>query len=169
MDHKLVKILSQALDEEAIATLRFNFQGADHSRGILNSGPAEQQSLEVALNLLRDWRGVDRKRIGMAGFSFGASVILDGLSRYKEVKAIALISPPVSALRRSPIQKDRRPKLVLVGELDRLVSLSQLTETIATFQPPAEFQIIPSANHGLADHESETATRVAHFFRRVLE
>ena len=168
MDNQVVKTISQALDGEAMATLRFNFRGVGNSQGTFSNGPDEQQDLAAALNVLKKWPGIDSERIGLAGYSFGASVILGGLPKYKAVKALALISPPISAVKRSSLKKDKRSKLFLVGEKDRLVPPSQLREAVATIQLPVEFHMIPGANHTLGGHDSTVAIRVAEFFVKAL-
>ena len=115
MDNGVVTAICRAAEGRGLATLRFNFRGVGKSGGAFSNGPEEQRDLAAALDVLRRWPAIDRKRVALAGYSFGASVILSGLRHCKAARCFVLISPPISSVRKSPIVNDRRPKLFLVG------------------------------------------------------
>ena len=90
----------------------------------------EHEDIKAALNMMRRWPGVDGKRVALAGYSFGAGVILRGLRHFRGARSLALIAPPISAVRESRIVKDKRPKLFVVGREDRLVSSVDLQRVL---------------------------------------
>ena len=163
MEHPVVTGICRAADSLGIASLRFNFRGVGDSEGEFTNGEGEQRDLKAALDVLRRWPGIDSKRVALAGYSFGASVVLGGLRMYKAGHSLALIAPPVSAVRDSRVRKDRRAKLFLVGQRDRVVPSAELQRVLDDVQPPLRFSEVPDADHGLQGQERVVAERVASF------
>ena len=119
MESPVVLAVCGAAAREGIASMRFNFRGVGDSEGAFSDGEGEQKDMEAALSVLRRWPGIDGKRLAVAGYSFGAAVILDGLKLCKPAQSFALIAPPVSSVRRSRIGRDRRPRLFVRGQPGR--------------------------------------------------
>ena len=168
MDNGLVVTVCRALVEEGFVTLRFNFRGVGKSGGTFTKGEEEQADVEAALGVLRAWPGVNRARLGLAGYSFGASVILTGISRYKAAKAFALISPTLTALDHDGLSGDKRPKVFIVGDRDRLVPYLSLKEKVGSLKTPAGLQMVPGADHSWRGYEREAAEGATRFFTDVL-
>ncbi len=168
MENSVVIAICRTLGQHGIATLRFNFRGVGESEGVFSNGEEEQEDVKSALYVLRKWPGMDSKKLGLAGYSFGASVILGGVSKYKEAKAFALVAPPVSAVRNSPIRADKRPKLFLAGERDKIAPASELKTAVQGAKEPLEFHVLPKADHSLVGHESEAAKIIAEFFTEAM-
>ena len=168
MENSVVIALARALDGVGIASFRFNFRGVGESQGTFSKGENETQDLNAALNLFSGWPGINSKRLALAGYSFGAQVILQGLQRYKRAKALALVSPPLSSFTRSRVATDKRPKLFLVGARDRLVVAQTLQELVTAFPVPGTMKVVPGADHSWQGHEQEVAQLVAGFLAKVL-
>ena len=164
MNNQVVLEVCGALVAAGFATLRFNFRGVGNSQGEHTKGEREPQDVYSALDFLGHWTGVDRRRLGLAGYSFGAAVILSHLSRYKKVKTFALISPPLSAIKSPIIVEDNRAKLFIVGDRDRLVQAPSLKEALCALPQPSEYHLVPGADHSWRGHENEVALGVAQFF-----
>ena len=81
MENAVVMAICRAADSRGLATLRFNFRGVGDSEGEFSNGKGEQRDVESALKIAQKWPGLDGKRIAVAGYSFGASVVLGGLRR----------------------------------------------------------------------------------------
>ena len=90
-----------------MATLRFNFRGVGNSEGEHSKGELEHEEALAAIELVKAWPGVDGKKIGLAGYSFGSSVVLGNESLHKKARALALISPPLRALEETPLKKEQ--------------------------------------------------------------
>lgn len=168
MENPVVTALCRAADGRGLAALRFNFRGVGDSAGEFAGGDGEQQDIKAALNVLRRWPGVDGKRLALAGYSFGASVILGGLKHCKQATCLALIAPPVSAVRSSPILSDKRPKLFLAGQRDRIVPSVDLQRALDDMRPPVQFAEIEGAGHSFGGREQAVAERVVSFVAEIL-
>ena len=169
MDNPVVAAICDTASREGFASLCFNFRGVGGSEGAFGEGEGEQQDVKAALSVLRALPGVDRKRTVLAGYSFGASVILGGLRHYKASRGLALIAPPISAIRTSRVRGDRRPKLFVVGDKDRLVDSVALQGELDGVRKPVRFHEIQGADHGLSGFEEGVAAHVLDFARQALE
>ncbi|MDA0770569.1 MAG: hypothetical protein BZY79_03050 [SAR202 cluster bacterium Casp-Chloro-G4] len=163
MDSPIVTAICTNADRLGIATLRFNFRGVEGSEGQFTNGETEQEDVKAALNLARNWPGIDKKRIALVGYSFGAGVILRGLRNYKHAASLILIAPPISAVQASPIRGDKRPKLFIVGQNDRIVDSAELQRELDEVREPVQFREIPETDHSLRGHEQEIADRTVQF------
>ena len=163
MDNAVVTALSKAAIGRGIATMRFNFRGVGGSEGQSTDEGREQRDVRAALDVLRHWPGVDGKRVALAGYSFGASVVLGGLKRYGAARCVVLIAPPVSSVREARIRQSRRPMLFLVGSRDRIVPSSELQRALDGIGHPVHFSEIAGGDHSLRGKEGEVADRAADF------
>ena len=168
MENPVVMAICRGASERGIATLRFNFRGAGGSEGEFSKGEEEPRDVAAALDVLRRWPGIDRKQLALAGYSFGASMVLGGLKRYKAAGSLVLVAPPLSALRDSPILKDSRPKLFVVGRDDRLVPPAELQRELDGIRGEVRFSEIVGADHILGGHEGAVAERVVEFLSETL-
>ena len=163
MDNPVVTVICRAAGDQGMASLRFNFRGVGGSQGLFSNGKGEVDDVRAALSLLKRWPGVDRKRLVLVGYSFGASVVLDGLRHYKSAHSLVLIAPPISAVRSSRIRFDQRPKLFMAGQHDRIAPSVELQSALDEVQPPLDFSEIAQADHSLRGHEAKVAQRVLSF------
>jgi alpha/beta superfamily hydrolase len=164
----IMHTLCRALDSEGIATLRFNFRGVGGSGGSFDQGNGEQEDLKAAMETLKDWPGIRGNRIGVAGVSFGAVIALDVLPKARGVKALALLAPTLSAVRRSRLDKFKGAKMLVVGEKDRLVPAEELRSVVALQSASAEYSAIPGADHTWKGYEDQVAAQVAGFLAQAL-
>jgi alpha/beta superfamily hydrolase len=166
MDSSVVLAVCYELAHLGVASLRFNFRRpADGSPAV---GDGAVRDVANALSVIRRWDQVNPRRCGVAGYSFGAAAILRAWGELKDARAVALIAPPLNALRSSPIGEDKRPRQVVVGERDRLVNADQLSEAIESMRRRPALTRIEGADHLLAGHESKVGRTVADFLARSL-
>ncbi len=169
MDHPVITTICKIADMHGIATLRFNFRGVGSSEGLFSNGSSEKEDAKSALNVLRSWPNINSKKVAVAGYSFGASVLLDGVSHYKAARSLVLISPPVSAVERSRIRKDKRPKIFLSGQKDKLSPSIDLQRLLDDFPTSVHFREIPNADHTMRGHEVELAELVIDFVSSTMK
>ena len=169
MDNPVVTSVCRAASEAGFASFRFNFRGVEGSEGDFADGESTHEDIKAALNIMRRWQGVDGKRMALCGYSFGAGAILRGLRQFKTARALALIAPPLSTAAESRIVKDKRPKLFLVGNHDRLVSSVELQRTLDGVREPVQFREIEGCDHSLAGREWEVADEVVAFVKHSLQ
>jgi alpha/beta superfamily hydrolase len=169
MDNNVVVAVSFALVEQGFITLRFNFRGVGNSEGTHSKGELEHQEALAALEVMKAWPGVNGRKIGLAGYSFGTTVILGNAALAKKAKALAFISPPLRALESTPLKEDKRPKLVITGDRDRLVQSAKLPQVLESFAQPPTCQIVAGADHFWHGLEGQLSQRVSEFFAEHLK
>ena len=169
MDNSVVLSVAFALVEQGMATIRFNFRGVGNSEGEHSKGELEHQEVLAAIDLIKAWPGVDGKKIGLAGYSFGSSVVLGAESLHKKVKALALISPPLRALEDSPLKKGKRPALIISGDRDKLVQSEELTAQLDGFSKRPECHIVSGADHFWGGYEDQLTPQIGRYFLEKLK
>ena len=168
MDNPVVTAVCRAAAAMGLATLRFNYRGVEGSEGEFTNGKREAEDIQSALNLMRQWPGIDRKRLALVGYSFGAALILRELKRCKVAKSLALIAPPASAVAASHIKRDKRPKLFIAGQNDRVAPPLALQRALDDVRQPVQFREIPAADHTLSGSEAHAAELAADFLAATL-
>ena len=168
MNNALVLGLCQSLVREGFMTLRFNFRGVGNSEGEFTKGEKEHEDVKAALDLLRGWPGVNRRRVGLAGYSFGAAMVLAGMSSCKGAGAFMLVSPPPSAFDAPKLGKDGRPKLLITGDRDRLSPYDSIVDEARKLGGDVQTAVVPGADHSWRGREAEAGDLAARFFTGAL-
>ena len=169
MANNVVLAVSYSLVEEGFVTLRFNFRGVGNSEGEHSKGEQEGQEVLAALALMKAWPGVDAKRIGLAGYSFGSSVVLGNASLHKKARVFALISPPLRAVESTPLKKGKQPTFIITGDRDKLVQSEKLDSVLDSFSQKPELRIVAGADHFWGGHEDEMVPQVVRHFSEHLK
>jgi alpha/beta superfamily hydrolase len=164
MQSSVVAAIWEALARQSIAAFRFNFRGVGNSEGKFADGVGEREDVKAAIDSVASTEGIDVKRIGLAGYSFGAMMALPVARRDERVSMLALVSAPLSDTNWEQLKAYPRPKLYLVGEADQMVGIERVREKMKDIPNPEQYQIIPGADHFLAGYEEEIASRVSRFF-----
>ena len=164
MSNNVVFAICQALAQQSIAALRFNFRGVGKSEGAFGEGTTEQEDIKAALSLVSITPDIDPKRIGLAGYSFGAGVALPVALQDERVSLLALVSPALSDSGWEQLKSYTKPKLLISGNRDFVIPLSQFQQYIKDIPEPKHCQIISGADHFWLGHEDELAQKVAQFF-----
>ncbi len=165
MDHPVVSTVCRAVSDAGFASFRFNFRGVEGSEGEFKNGEAVHDDIKAALNMMRRWPGVDGKRVALGGYSFGAGAILRGLRHFRTARSLVLIAPPLSSIGDSRIVKDKRRKLFVVGQNDRLVSSVELQRVLDGVREPLQFREIADGDHSLSGCEWEVADQAISFIK----
>jgi len=165
MDNNVVLAVSHAVCKLSIAALRFNFRGVEMSEGKYADGVGEQEDVRSALEFVSTQSGVDRARIGLAGYSFGAKVALPVALVNDRVRALALVSPFVEDEEWDQMQRSVIPKLLISGSEDSYVSPHRLQRLSgSTSQGALQCEIIAGADHFWSGYEGVLAGKVSAFF-----
>ena len=168
MDNNVILAACSALLKEFIVALMFNFRGIGGSEGSYGGGVAEQEDIKAAISWLISQAEVNGDRVGLLGYSFGAAVALPVACVEEQVKAVALISPPLEPSQ-MPLLKDcAKPKLIICGTDDFVVPPSQVELLKREAAEPEQFEVISGADHFWSGHEVEMADKVAAFFKDKL-
>jgi alpha/beta superfamily hydrolase len=168
MDNNVVYSLFEALTQASLASLKFNFRGVGGSQGEFGQGIGEQEDVEAAISFISTVKGVNSKRIGLAGYSAGAGFALPvGLNDVR-IKAMAAVSPPLSMFDFDFLKVCPKPKLLISGGRDNFTSADQFLEFCQNLPEPKEYESIEGADHFWWGYESGMAAKVTAFFIKVL-
>ncbi len=167
MHNGMVAAVCEELVAQGISALRFNFRGVGGSGGEFEEGIGEQEDIKAAISLAASSKFVDRARMGLCGYSFGAGVVLTVASKLKRVRALAAISPPLFIPGLERLENFTGPKFFIGGSEDSLFSAQDLARFVESLPEPTEHEIIRGADHFWLGHERKAAKKAADFFARV--
>lgn len=160
MDSPLIVAVCRALAEHGVATLRFNFR--PFGEGATEAGGSACEDAAAALATVRAWGEIRPGQCGIAGYSAGAAAVARGLDRLKAAKALALIAPPLSAVRSSGLFRHKRPTLFVVGVRDKIVDHDELSAIVSQMTGPSEIALV-EGDHSIRGQEEQVAAKVAAF------
>jgi alpha/beta superfamily hydrolase len=166
MKNYVIAALWEALAAAGVAVLRFNFRGVGRSEGAHDEGVGELDDVRAALAHLAATPGVDPDRLAVAGYSFGAWVGSRAVTALPQVRALALVAPPLSAWPLRELESEPRPKLVVAGDRDDYCPLSLLLPWVARLPEPKERVILEGVDHFFGGRDHDVAAAVAGFFAR---
>jgi len=164
MLNNIVITICQALSRYSIAAFRFNFRGVGSSEGEFGGGIAEQEDVKAALDFLWSTADIDTERIGLAGYSFGASVALAVAIQDERVGRLALVSPALSDSGWEQLKGYHKAKLVIVGDADSFIPPERFQQRIKEMADPKQYQVVSGADHFWRGYEEEVAQKVTQFF-----
>ncbi len=169
MHNNVVSVICQSLVQESIATLRFNFRGVGCSEGSHEDGIGEQDDVIAALDFLESREGVDKSRLGLAGYSFGTKVVTPVALRDKRVQAVGLVSPFLDGADWEGLKTCTVPKLFVSGSEDGFISPHKVKRLAGQAAQPSRCEIIFGADHFWWGFEAKVAKEVAAFFKAALQ
>ncbi len=167
MDNGIVVGVCRQLARRGINALRFNFRGVGRSQGSYGEALGEQEDLLAAVAYARSVDFVDKARIGVCGYSFGAGVILAAAPRLKDVQALAVISPPLSPGNQFDPGRFAGAKFFIGGSEDAMFPSAELRRFAGKLPPPREYEIVEGADHFWGGSERQLVQKVADFFQRT--
>lgn len=164
MHNKVVYRIARAFQDAGFAVLRFNFRGTGLSQGEHDDGRGEQDDLRAAIKFIEQkFSGAE---IWLAGFSFGAKVVLSAACDDSRVRAIIAAGAPVSKYDFSHVVECDLPKLFIQGALDEFGSPLDLEKIFARLSEPKEMRIIAGADHFFEGHLPELSQTLSSFITR---
>jgi len=168
MENNVVMAVSYGLLQRSIAAFRFNFRGVGGSQGNYADGIGERDDAAAAVDFLASQPEIDPGKMGMAGYSFGASVALFVASQDARVKAFAAISGPIRGMDAPQLAKSTKPKLFLTGDMDNFIPVEQFKAEVDRLASPTEARIFYAVDHFWRGAELDLAQAAGDFFARSL-
>ena len=156
--------LSQSLNAAGIATLRFNFRGVGTSEGTHDNGNGEVDDALAALASLELEDAVDASRIGIAGYSFGASIALQAALDSRVVQAVFSVACPIGPFRALSSLELLQPKMLILGDHDHDFPVDEFRFLTKRFSQPKEVAVISNADHFFRGTETEVGKMASTFF-----
>jgi alpha/beta superfamily hydrolase len=163
MEVPLVAAIAEELAQRGVVALRFNFRGVGRSQGTYADGEGEMADMAGALDFLESQERVDRERLYLAGYSFGAGVGLRHAERDPRIATVALLAPYLESPSESLLKSYTKPKLFLVGEGDTVCPAEWLRAFVAPLPEPKVLRILPGTDHFFWGREREVAGIVSEF------
>jgi len=158
MHTKVVFQAAKAMTRIGCAVLRFNFRGVGRSAGTWDEGHGEMADCKAALDFmsaqypdLEQWA---------AGFSFGSYIAMTAGADDDRVCTVIGIAPPVDRYELASVKLSTKPKFIIHGERDELISLKGVREFYAQLHEPKELVVIDRANHLFDGQASEVGDAV---------
>jgi uncharacterized protein len=167
MDNNVVHAVCEKLGEKNIARLKFNFRGVGMSGGSFAGGTGEKEDVKAAISFAEGQPKIDRKRIGLCGYSFGSMVAFSVAVEDPRVGAVAGISPFVQP--ENLFDHYIKPKLLVCGTQDEFINVKTLEQLIQKIPEPKELAIYPGVDHFWVGEEGPMAEKVSEFFGRYLK
>jgi alpha/beta superfamily hydrolase len=161
MHNKVVYRIAKTFQMSGFAVLRFNFRGAGKSQGEHAKGVGEQEDLRAAiLFILKTYPDVE---LWLAGFSFGAWVMLRTACEDSRVHALVAAGTPVSKYELKEAEPCVAPKLFVQGSLDEFGKAEDLRKFFDRLKDPKELRIIEGADHFFEGRLDELGRIVSDF------
>lgn len=143
MRNPLIAAIARAAAERGLYALRFNFRGTEGSAGEFTGGRDEQGDVADAVAAAR--AVAPGLPLLVAGFSFGALMLLKWLASGGAVDAYALLGLPLRSVSLGPQELPPVPDgaFVVQGEHDRFGTAAELRERL----PRARVIEVPRVDH----------------------
>ncbi len=153
MHTKVVFQGAKALAGIGCLVLRFNFRGVGRSTGSWDKGRGEMDDYRAALDFMAAQH--PNLELWAAGFSFGSYIAMTCGADDDRVCALVGIAPPVDRYEYASVKLSTKPKFIIHGERDELISLRSVREFYAQLQEPKELVEVDRANHLFDGQTSE--------------
>lgn len=168
MNNNVVMAIHYALVGRGIAALRFNFRGVGASEGRFADGVGEQNDVRAAFDFLAADDAIDRDRLALTGYSFGAGVAAVVAPSDARVKVFAAVAPPLASVAAEAFQAFSGGKLIVVGDRDDFSSAPALQTVIGMLSEPKRLLVVPGVDHFWWGAERIAADAVADFVAQAL-
>jgi uncharacterized protein len=168
MNNNVVVGIKGALETEGFVILRFNFRGVTLSEGKYNEGIGEVDDVTSAVNFLSSHAKVDRDRLFLVGYSFGAWVGLRAALTINALRAVAGIAPPCGVYDFDFLHDSGLPILLVGGDQDTFCNKKELEIIFNKISSSKKKVILPQSDHFFSGREGEVGEEVKRFFSRCL-
>ena len=154
----VVEAIMKAMWAIECATLRFNFRGVGGSEGQYDEGRGEAHDAEAAVKYLTSQRGMQRGKVILAGYSFGATAAVTAAAQMPEVTTLVAVAPPLLFDGAAHLVSLKKRLVVVAGEEDRYCPPAQLEALRNSLLGLIRLKIIPHADHFFAGQEEEVTS-----------
>jgi len=144
MHNKVVHTLARAFTASGFSAIRFNFRGVGHTAGTHDEGRGEMEDMLAVVQ-----QTAPAGPIALAGFSFGAFVASQALTRLatqRDITDLVWVGTAASRFAVAPIAPEMHARaLIIHGETDDVVSLASVMDWARPQSLP--ITVIPAAGH----------------------
>ena len=159
MHTKVVYQAAKALARIGCVVLRFNFRGVGLSAGTWDEGRGESEDYRSALTFMSN--AYPDLELWAAGFSFGSYIAATVGADDDRVCALIAIAPPVHKYEFASVKLSHKPKFIIHGGHDELISVKLARHFYAQLLDPKEFVEIDRADHLFDGQTAEVGDALA--------
>ena len=143
MRNPLVAALARASAERGWYALRFNFRGVGSSAGEWTGGRSEPDDVAAAVDYARGL--AHGARLGLAGYSFGALMVLEYVARGGRADAVALVGVALRDQNGDPRRPPDVPRgtFIVAAENDQFGTAEELRAAL----PHARITVVAGVDH----------------------
>ncbi len=145
MHNKVVTTIARTFHELGLYTIRFNFRGVGESAGNYGAGIGETEDLLAVIAWAR--ANFPGKTIWLAGFSFGCYPAMRAAAQEDDIAQLVTIAPAVNHLDFAEANGVHCPWLLIMGETDEVVPVSDVKAWIKTLSVPIHRVFLPGVSH----------------------
>ncbi len=149
---------AKALARIGVAVLRFNFRGVGRSAGTFDDGAGEREDYRAALDFVA--AQYPRLPLWTVGFSFGAWIAMTAGADDPRVRVLLGIAPVVDRYDFGSVRTSTKPKFLIHGERDEVVSLKHVRRFYSELAEPKELVVIDAADHLFDGKTSEVGDAI---------
>ena len=162
MNNGVVMAVTRKLADLGVPTLRFNFRGVGLSEGSYDDGRGELQDLKAAASFLSAADGISPENVALAGYSFGAEMVIRLATHSPNPIPLVAVSPVVSSVTGKRWKSIPGPKLVICGDSDAFLPAERLIAAV----PEEQRHIVTGEDHFWLRKLDEMADVSGDFFAR---
>jgi alpha/beta superfamily hydrolase len=159
MHTKVVYQAAKALARIGCVVLRFNFRGVGLSAGTWDEGRGESEDYRSVLTFMSN--AYPDLELWAAGFSFGSYIAATVGADDDRVCALIAIAPPVHKYEFASVKLSHKPKFIIHGGHDELISIKLARHFYAQLLDPKEFVEIDRADHLFDGQTAEVGDALA--------
>ena len=168
MYNNVVGALVRAVTGIGAAALRFNFRGVGASEGSYDDGKGEADDVLAALGALRSQPEVNADRVALAGYSFGAAVMLRAASDRDDLAAVIAVANPTRRWETRVEIHTLAPTLFVVGDRDQYCDGQLLLEYRQQIGDDVAVEIVRGVDHFWVGSDDRLIAIVQAFLQRTL-
>jgi alpha/beta superfamily hydrolase len=158
MNNKIIFNLFKLFVSNGFGALRINFRGVGKSDGHFDNGFGEVADASIALNWLKSYN-VESQKFYILGFSFGAYVAMQIVSRRPEIERFLAISPPISKYNFEFFNPCLKSGLIIQGSSDAISKVNDTTRFVNSLKftnnAHLDYKVIDKADHFFTGSEVE--------------
>lgn len=144
MKNKVVHMLSRAVNDLGLPSVRFNFRGVGQSEGEFDDGKGELDDLQAVVNWAKTHHG--DSPIWLGGFSFGSYIALKGHKLAKAEKLL-LVAPSVTLYDMADYLDVQIPWWVIQGGQDEVIDPQAVDLWVKQHPTPPIYEWFEPGSH----------------------
>ena len=186
MYNNIVIDIAQNLYQLGIGSLIFNFRGVGNSEGTFDNGKGEVTDIISAYKYIATLPSINQAKIGIAGYSFGASTTFNLFLQIQtndidiNIESFAFIACPSNNLQSLLLSNTNSninfadqilsiKKLFVYGDLDELIEQDLYNTMLRDFCKPSEIIKIDHTDHFFSNEIPQLSNKIGDFFNSTLK